>query len=68
MNNKLLVEVDTLAKFLRNKYPQLREGQSFMSALNEINPDLYKEITGTDADCFYDDSKTPEFFDKILNS
>ncbi len=68
MNTKLLSEVDTLARFLRTKHPELRDGQSFMNALGEINHSLYKEITGTDADCFYLDSKIPEFFDKILNS
>ncbi len=68
MKFNLLVEVDTLAKFMRKSNPELREGQSLMNALGEINMPLYKEITGTDADCFYLDSKIPEFFYKILNS
>lgn len=69
MNNlNLLVQVDTLGKFLQKKHPELREGQSYMNALAEINPELYKKITGTEADCFYDDKKIPSFFDMLVNS
>jgi hypothetical protein len=68
MNNNLLVEVSVLSKFLRNKHPELREGQSLMNALGEINFSLYKEITGTENDPFYQDERIPAFFEKILQS
>lgn len=38
-----------------------RRGQARMNTLRLIAPDLYQIVTGTDADCFYDDSKTTAF-------
>lgn len=67
-NLKLLIEVDTLGKFLQKKHPEFRQGQALMVALSEINPELYKTITGTEADCFYDDKKIPSFFAKLAES
>lgn len=52
--------------FVRYYNQGLRPGQSYMNALNDINPDLYVEITGTDADCFYDDNKLIDFM-RYLN-
>lgn len=68
MKFDLIVQVNTLGKFLKTQNPELREGQSYMNALAEINPELYKKITGTEADCFYDDSKIKNFFDKLVES
>jgi len=68
MNTKLLNEVHTLAKHMRIKYPHLREGQALMNALFECNIKLYKQITGTDADCFYVDAKIQQFWSEIANS
>lgn len=34
---------------------ELRYGQSIMNILYRVRPDLYKKITQTDLDCFYDD-------------
>lgn len=68
-NNKmkfdLLVQVDTLAKFMKKANPELREGQCLMNALFEVNRILYIQITGTEADCFYDDKKIPDFWNKL---
>lgn len=56
---------------LRNTYENLmyrgeqRQGQALMNALWRVHPDLYNEIHGTDADCFYDDSKVPAFYKRI---
>lgn len=49
---------------LRNK-GQLRKGQIYMNCLHTIDPDLYKEITGSDADCFYFDGKIDKFLEKL---
>ena len=40
---------------------QLRKGQAWMNALAEVAPDLYGLVSGTEADCFYDDGKIPAF-------
>ena len=65
MKFDLLVEVDTLSKFMRKSHPELREGQSIMNALFEVNPILYKEISGSEFDCFYDDTKISAFWNKL---
>jgi hypothetical protein len=43
-----------------------RQGQSLMNALGGINHSLYREITNTDADCFYDDKKIAAFWDRVI--
>ena len=43
-----------------------RLGQSCMNALYEVNKDLYNEITGTEADCFYDDKKIGAFTKRVF--
>ena len=68
MKFNLLVEVDTIAKFMRKSHPELREGQSLMVALFEVNCILFREITDTDADCFYDDKKISAFWNKLAES
>jgi len=44
----------------------LRRGQSYMVALFDVNSDLYKEITGTNCDPFYLDSRIDEFLKRII--
>lgn len=66
MNMKLLNEIDTLAKHMRLKYPHLREGQSLMNALHEIDVQLYLQINQTDADCFYVDANIAKFWETIV--
>ena len=44
----------------------LRVGQSYSNALADVNMKAYNEITGTDADCFYDDKKVVDFI-RALN-
>jgi len=49
---------------------ELRYGQSIMNILYNVRPDLYKKITQTDLDCFYDDSVvkyTLEYLEKQWN-
>ena len=41
--------------------PGIRRGQAWMNALNDVSPETYKLLTGTDADCFYDDRKIETF-------
>ena len=42
-----------------------RKGQAWMNALHEVAPELYEQIVGTKADCFYDDLLIPAFKDEI---
>jgi hypothetical protein len=65
MNAKLISDITILAKSLKGKHPELRYGQSLMNALGDINLDLYREITGTENDPFYLDSRVPVFFETI---
>ena len=44
-----------------------RQGQSYMNALHEVNLELYKEITGTDNDCFYSDGKIVNFMKFLID-
>ena len=49
---------------------ELRHGQSIMNVLYNVRPDLYKNITQTDLDCFYDDSTiqfTLNHLEKVWN-
>lgn len=40
---------------------QQRRGQAWMNALNDISPGTYEKISGTDADCFYNDHNIDRF-------
>lgn len=44
----------------------LRLGQAYMNALHVIKPELYTEISQTDADCFYHDDNIINFI-RFLN-
>ena len=41
----------------------LRNGQALMNALHALAPQLYTEVSGTKADCFYQDELIPEFLE-----
>jgi hypothetical protein len=45
----------------------LRLGQSYMNALHKIRADLYKSITATDNDCFYEDNKIVNFITYLIS-
>lgn len=65
----LYIQVAKVAQDARNK-PNghvLRAGQSLMNALYDINPDLYKAITGTEADCFYSDKRVGQFYNALID-
>jgi hypothetical protein len=47
--------LDKVDKFYYENEFELRYGQSIMNRLYQVRPDLYKNITQTDLDCFYDD-------------
>lgn len=38
-----------------------------MNALGDVNLDLYREITGTEFDPFYLDSRIPAFYERLNN-
>lgn len=56
----------TLAYF--NTLKDQRNGQALMNALRKIDVDLYAEITGTPADCFYKDVLIPTFNTYVRNA
>lgn len=43
------------------QFSNQRKGQALMNALFKINQHLYNEITGTSADCFYNDANIRQF-------
>ena len=45
--------------------PQWRVGQTIMNVLREVRHDKYDEITGTDYDCFYNNSVSPKTLKKL---
>lgn len=62
MSEKLLSKVQSSSKqFLSDAKRSQRKGQALMNALYMCDEELYTAITGTDADCFYDDKRIPEF-------
>ena len=42
-----------------------RKGQALMNALRRVAPILYDMVSGTDADCFYDDNRIGAFLDTM---
>ena len=48
--------------------PHYRTGQALMNRLHEVSPELYTEVTHTEADCFYQDEKIPALLDYITGS
>ena len=48
---------DRYKSIFRNN-PELRYGQSIMNCLSTAWPSKYETISGTNLDCFYDDSKS----------
>jgi hypothetical protein len=62
-----MIDEDKLNEYIIYfKRNDCRLGQSCMNALYEVDKDLYNEITGTEADCFYDDAKIPSFIEKVF--
>lgn len=49
---EFLLKVDSF--YNENEFT-LRYGQTIMNVLYKVRPEKYKEITGGDLDCFYDD-------------
>lgn len=46
----------------------IRRGQAWMNALAEVDFDLYAEVTGTEADCFYNDNKIDAFKQRVFRT
>jgi hypothetical protein len=55
-------------KFIFRNNPELRYGQSIMTALATAWPSKYKEITGTDLDCYYKDDKAMSLLSYLENN
>lgn len=60
-------KLQELARDYKAVCPELRYGQSLMNALWELHPELYKQITATEHDCFYIDSVIPKFLTYLLD-
>lgn len=61
----IISEINKKAAEFRNQSATLREGQSLMVALHIVKPDWYRIIIQTKSDCFYQDDKISNFWDKI---
>lgn len=62
---KLSEKIIEQAKKKIKKHPELRLGQSVMNLLFFEREHIYNLITGTDIDCFYDDTKIDECLEMI---
>jgi hypothetical protein len=51
--------------YQQHKNDDMRYGQSIMNLLFQHWPSKYTEISGTDDDCFYDDSLVKFTLDKL---
>lgn len=61
---------DLIGKVERQYHSQqpdnyLRYGQILMNTLSEFDPATYKNIVGTEYDCFYDNAKVEILLDKL---
>ena len=59
--------VELIKEFCEFLHKGLRIGQSYFNALAIVKPDLAKEITGTEYDCFYDNNKVVNFIGYLRN-
>lgn len=50
---------------VQNKPNEWRLGQSYFNYAYELYPRDVDTLRGTNADCFYDDAKIPEFLDAL---
>lgn len=60
--NDFLSDVD--ATYFRHSF-EWRYGQTIMNILSNIWPEKYKEISGSQYDCFYDDGIVSLTLDKL---
>lgn len=58
--------IEVVTKSAAYRLLKHRQGQSLMNALGSVNHSLYREITNTDADCFYDDKKIAAFWERVI--
>lgn len=54
-------EVFKKVTLLREKYPNIRQGQALFIIYRDLHPDLCKAIVGTTDDCFYFDGNIESF-------
>ena len=65
IDNGIICKLDAaMRKYMASK--ELRQGQKLMAALGDIDMGLYRKISGTPADCFYNDSAIPAFWDAVI--
>jgi hypothetical protein len=57
--------LDKADKFYYENEFELRHGQAIMNVLHLVRSDLYKKITQTDLDCFYDDGTVKDTLDYL---
>jgi len=66
MSDKVAKEF--LHKTINHMNRGCRNGQTYMNALSEIDKEVYDDVVGTDADCYYNDSKIKNFLNYIWNN
>ena len=59
--------LDKWAEYHSHVRLYLRVGQSIMNYIHANHRDIYDEITGTENDCFYDDTKILETLKYVKN-
>jgi len=66
INNNEWLELIQKTQEFYTVHPDIRLGQSFMNALFEVSPKLYKNITNTDNDPFYNDQIITKFIKYLI--
>jgi len=66
--NLYLSELYTVGGAILMEDPNLRWGQCLMIALNELDPDMYMKITGTEYDPFYLNEKVEGFVEHLIKT
>jgi len=51
-----------------NKPKEWRVGQAYFNYAYELYPKETDKIRGTEDDCFYDDSKIPQFLNRLVKN
>lgn len=63
--NKTIEQLVLNANTLRFNYPELRLGQALMIVLGDMDLELYRKITVSEDDCFYNDDKQLNFIKRV---
>lgn len=62
--NRPLQDLKNKAKEIHYQ-TDLRYGQAVMNLLNQTHPEIYREVNGTELDCFYNDEKVENLLEYL---